>query len=100
MGDLDLEIYFSPKEINYAERGPHKGRIRQTGMQKAPMDLWRLFAAAQKIRAYFPDYADQRMHADIQEQCAKGKSRSIFTTHLDLERARPDKKIPKYLKPS
>lgn len=84
LGDLNIEIYFAPKEIYYASRGQHIGRIQQVGTQKPPMDLWRLFAAARKLKAYFPDYTDQRMHADIQEQLSKGKIRSIFTSHLDL----------------
>ena len=84
IGDLNLEIYFAPKEINYASRGSHRGRIRQTGMQRPPQDLWRLFGAAQRVTAYFPDYTDQKMHADIQEQRAKGKIRSIFASHIDL----------------
>ena len=96
LGDLNLEIYFSPTEINYASRGPHLGRMRQTGMQKPPMDLWRLFAAAQKITAYFPDYTDQRMHTDIQEQRARGKIRSILSSHLDLN-AEAKENIPEYL---
>ena len=87
VGNLYAEVYFSPKEINYSLSGgssQNQGRIRQTGPQRPPLDLWRLFAAAQKVRAYFPDHGDQRLHSDIGEQTAEGKDRTLFTSHFDL----------------
>ncbi len=95
LGQTWIDIYFSPKEINFATRGIGKKRIRQTGNQRPPIDIWRLIEAAKKIQAYFPQFADSKMHEDFQNQIAEGKSRKLLAREFHLPEL---DNIPNYAK--
>ncbi len=81
IGSISAEVYFSPNEINYQLNSDNMA-IRQTGPKNPPLDLWRLFTAADLAEIYFPEYTDEGMHQVIQEHILLGKKRKVFTKQL------------------
>ncbi len=91
VGNFFIEVYFSPKEVNFGYvEGRNKNRIRQSGVAKAPPYLWRLIDAAQDLEASYPIFADEQMDQDFQAQIAMGKNRRLQARAFSFPEPLPD----------
>ncbi len=88
VGNYQMEIYFSPKEIGFGRSGEAKYRLRQAGNIRPRPDIWRLMSASDNVEAFFPRFEDVQLHRDFVKDLRRGKERRVYTQEVFLPHLR------------
>lgn len=83
IGDFQVEVYFTPKEIKYTTLGKNKYRIQDSNSVTF-VDPWRLLGAANFAVLYFPFFKEEKLFSDLYNQSQEGRTRFIFTGESTL----------------
>ena len=83
VGDFDVGLYFTPKELNYSTgSSSNVDRIKQISQSKPKPDLWRFLDAAQEAFIYAPCFQEKKLLKDMISHVQNGKSRLVYTKNL------------------
>lgn len=78
LGDSQVEIFFTPNELNFTSSGSNKYGIKDQN-DTTYVDLWRLYEAAGNASFYTPIFADQKIADDFYLHSQAGKRRLVLT---------------------
>ena len=79
VGDYSVEIYFTPKELDFVLSGINKDKIGDKNSTTYPdLDLWKLSEAANNVTFYTPSFDNQKIADDFYSQYLASKRRLIL----------------------
>ncbi len=85
VGDYLVEIYFTPKELNYS----NKNLIKQSNEKPPRPDLWRLMEASEKVILFTPEFEETQIHREfLVHELQHGLKRLIYTNSSPINISR------------
>lgn len=78
VGDLQIEVYFTPTELKYVSSGSNVNRIGDNNAI-TDVDVYKLYQAANTINAFIPQVQEEQILQDFSSLMNSGKSVNLFT---------------------